>query len=200
MHLRGIISSKYADKLLGQINGIGLKFKESTLKAIRSQENGSHIRAELFQSNLAISCLGSCGYFYYICSKQKEVDLLDFEDVVLLSLHTIWHNGWAELDDRCQLLISRLLSHGSCDASLKWPVLCLSLSVPPHPSPSPPEPPLAGRTLSPGWSGSCWGCWAAGKGGRKVGGYTDLENTVNLPHHPPTPSYSPLSLLTLPHI
>lgn len=53
MHLRGIISSKYTDILLGQINGIGLKFKESTLKAIRSEKTGERGRGELFQNNLS---------------------------------------------------------------------------------------------------------------------------------------------------
>lgn len=64
----------------------------------------------------------SRGCFYYICRKQKKesgADLLDSEDVGLLSHHTVRHNGWAERDDWCQLLITRLLSLGSCDARPK---------------------------------------------------------------------------------
>lgn len=161
----------------------------------------------------------SCGYFYYICCKQKEADLLDFEDVVLPSLHSIWHNGWAEQDDRCQRTISRLLSHGSCDASLKWPVPCLSPSLCPPPLPplSLLEPPLAGRTLSPGWSGSCWdwrrreewmdgwreggreGAREQGRGLHRPEEHCQQPPTSPITLHPILPSY-PLSLLTLPHI
>lgn len=44
MHLRGIISGKYSDiEVNGRIDGIGLKFKESTLKVIRSEKTGSRI-------------------------------------------------------------------------------------------------------------------------------------------------------------
>lgn len=92
-------------------------------------------------------------------------------------------------------------------------VVSFSLSVPPHPPPHPSllEPPLAGRTLSPGWSGSCWDCWAAGEGGRNGwmdGGRRGLHRPGEHCQQPPTspitlhtilPSY-PLSLLTLPHI
>ncbi|TNN84504.1 hypothetical protein EYF80_005204 [Liparis tanakae] len=66
------------------------------------------------------------------------------------------------------------------------------------------SPPLAGRTHSPGWSGSCWDCQAAGEAGRRRG-CTDLENIVNSPRPPPITlhpillSYPP-SLLTLPHV
>lgn len=74
---------------------------------------------------------GSRGCFYYICRKQKkEVDPPDLDVSGLLSLRPVWHNGWAELDDWCQLLVTRLLSRGS--SQLPQPKVARVVFTHPH--------------------------------------------------------------------
>lgn len=91
MLLRGIISSKYTDILLGHISGVGLKFKESTRKKqLEVRKTGNHRWSGAISEQLRHFLSGdSCGYFCYICCKQKELDPPGPEDFVLLSLHTI---------------------------------------------------------------------------------------------------------------
>lgn len=50
MHLSVIISSKYTVILLRQISGISLKFKVSTLKAIRSEETAITVPESYFRT------------------------------------------------------------------------------------------------------------------------------------------------------
>lgn len=104
-------------------------------------------------------------------------------------------------DDRCQLPISRLLSHGSCDAEPKVArvsCVCVSLSLrAPPPSPSLLEPPAVRKDPLPRLEWLLLGLLSRWRGREEGGGYTDLENTVNSPQPPPS-TLHPILLSSVP--
>lgn len=150
-------------------------YSEWTLKAIKRQKSSSRIRAELFWDNLATSPAGLLRLFLLHLLQTKRAQSWRTSSSCHFSLSDIMEGwtGWSV----------------SAPQPPPFTWLCPPPpNTPPPPSFSPPVllvPPLAGRTLSPGWSGSCWDRSAADNGW--IDGWMD-----------PLPSNPSLSPLTLP--
>lgn len=83
---------------------------------------------EKFQNIIAVSYLGLLWLFLlHLLQTKRLIEGFSFEHIVLLSLHSIWHNGRAE-----QMIgvSSSSATSRSCDASLKWPISHLSSLFP----------------------------------------------------------------------
>lgn len=201
MYLRGIISSKYKDIQLRQINGIGMKSNKTRLEAIRSEETGSQIRAELFQDTLAISYLGLLWLFLLHLLQTKR--LISW----ILKMSSFCHFTLSSIMDRQNRWLVSAPHQPPPFTWIMWgkPKVArvMSLTPPPYPlwSPCWPEGPSPQARVAP--AGTAEPLAREGMREKRRGGGAELQNIISSPQSYPSTLYPipvshPLSLLTLP--